>query len=373
MCAVVTSVLTPGNIVRPEIEPKHVTSLTGNIFGLSVLHMTELNSYDDRNFLVRVSEESENENISEISPDGYVLKVLNSLDSEYEDAIDAQNALILHLHDKGIITPRPLKSVDHCTKSCQVFGNVKYIVRLFEYLPGRILAGLQYTKDITFNVGKLAGKLDKCCQNFHHAGFDNHKRIWSLTEVPKLIDFLSFIQDMELRKFAEDVINTFTNNVVKNYHMFQKGIIHGDFNEQNILVNQKQNGEFFVSGILDFGDAAYSFYVFEIAITMCYMILESTVLEPLTAGGYTLAGYLSEFSLQKADMDVIKECICARLVQSLIMGTYSSAMHPENSQYYLLTSAKGWKMLNNIWNTPKEKLNEIWLQCFTECGVTSPW
>ena len=87
MCAVVTSVLTPGNIVRPEIEPKHVTSLTGNIFGLSVSHMTELNSYDDRNFLVRVSEESENENISEISPDGYVLKVLNSLDSEYEDAI----------------------------------------------------------------------------------------------------------------------------------------------------------------------------------------------------------------------------------------------------------------------------------------------
>jgi hydroxylysine kinase len=57
----------------------------------------------------------------------------------------------------------------------------------------------------------------------------------------------------------------------------------------------------------------------------------------LTAGGYTLAGYLSECSLQKADMDVIKECICARLVQSLIMGTYSSVMHPENSQYFLLT------------------------------------
>ena len=165
MCAVVTSVLTPGNIVRPEIEPKHATSLTGNIFGLRVLHIIELNSYDDRNFHVRVSENSENENISKISPDGYVLKVLNSLDSEYENAIDAQNALILHLHDKGISTPRPLMSIDHCTKSCQVFENgCKCIVRLFEYLPGRILAGLQYTKDITFDVGKLAGKLDKCCQ-----------------------------------------------------------------------------------------------------------------------------------------------------------------------------------------------------------------
>jgi hypothetical protein len=31
---------------------------------------------------------------------------------------------------------------------------------------------------------------------------------------------------MELRKLAEDVINTFTNKVVKNYHMFQKGKLH---------------------------------------------------------------------------------------------------------------------------------------------------
>lgn len=87
MCAVVTSVLTPGNIVRPEIEPKYVTLLVGDIFGLCVVHITELNSYDDRNFHVRVSEKSENENISKISPDGYVLKVLNSLDSEYENVI----------------------------------------------------------------------------------------------------------------------------------------------------------------------------------------------------------------------------------------------------------------------------------------------
>jgi hydroxylysine kinase len=73
--------------VVSEIEPKHATSLTGNIFGLRVLHIIELNSYDDRNFHVRVSENSENENISKISPDGYVLKVLNSLDSEYENLV----------------------------------------------------------------------------------------------------------------------------------------------------------------------------------------------------------------------------------------------------------------------------------------------
>ena len=154
---------------------------------------------------------------------------------------------------------------------------------------------------------------------------------------------------------------------------FLIGIIHGDFNEQNILVSQNKNGEYYVSGILDFGDAAFSYYVFEIAITMCYLMLESTVLDPLKAGGYTLAGYLSEFSLEVTDLAVMKECVCARLVQSLIMGTYSSTMHPENSEYFLLTSKKGWTLLKKLWSIPKDKLKEIWCECFQECDVKSPW
>ena len=101
--------------------------------------------------------------------------------------------------------------------------------------------------------------------------------------------------------------------------MFFLGIIHGDFNEQNLLVQERENDEYHVTGILDFGDAAYSFYVFEIAIDMIYLILESDILDPLVAGGYTLAGFLSEFDLCETDLNVLKECLCARLVQSLII------------------------------------------------------
>ena len=56
------------------------------------------------------------------------------------------------------------------------------------------------------------------------------------------------------------------------------GIIHGDFNEQNILCNKDVTGEWYVCAVLDFGDAHYSAYVFELAITMCYMMMQSCLL-----------------------------------------------------------------------------------------------
>lgn len=82
-----STVLTPGNIVRPEIDQQKVTQLVWTLYGLHVLHMTELNSYDDRNFHVQVTRESVNSNIQSVSSDGYVLKILNSLDSEFGEAI----------------------------------------------------------------------------------------------------------------------------------------------------------------------------------------------------------------------------------------------------------------------------------------------
>lgn len=48
-------------------------------------------------------------------------------------------------------------------------------------------------------------------------------------------------------------------------------MIHGDFNETNILIDISDDTN--VSGIVDFGDCSYSYYVFEVAIAALYMIL----------------------------------------------------------------------------------------------------
>jgi hydroxylysine kinase len=101
-----------------------------------------------------------------------------------------------------------------------------------------------------------------------------------------------------------------------------------------------------VVGVLDFGDATISYYVFEIAILICYILLGADAKDnPIQLAGHALAGYLSEFPLPTKDLSVLRICTTARLVQSLVMGAYTASIEPGNTDYVLLTQARGWKVL----------------------------
>jgi hypothetical protein len=55
--------------------------LIQRLYGLKVKTIQELYSYDDKNFLITVSDSWENKNIEQLWPHGYVFKILNSVDS----------------------------------------------------------------------------------------------------------------------------------------------------------------------------------------------------------------------------------------------------------------------------------------------------
>lgn len=75
--------LQPGRLIRPMISVKVASQLVQNLYGLTAKSVKEMNSYDDRNFFVSVEQDPKHNNhfIEEISPQGYVLKILNSMDS----------------------------------------------------------------------------------------------------------------------------------------------------------------------------------------------------------------------------------------------------------------------------------------------------
>ena len=147
------------------------------------------------------------------------------------------------------------------------------------------------------------------------------------------------------------------------------GLIHGDCNEQNIIVKEMpdQGGkkpeerEYVVNGLIDFGHLGHSCYVFEVAIVIMYMMVESNVVDPLDVGGHLMAGYLSEMELNDLEWNVLRECVAARFVMSLVMGAYTYLQDPEN-EYLLTTAKKGWKRLRQLWDTPKDELYRGWKQ-----------
>ena len=144
-------------------------------------------------------------------------------------------------------------------------------------------------------------------------------------------------------------------------------MIHGDFNEQNILVRPLQNQDHIPEqdqdyeqhGIIDFGDACYSYILFDLAVCMMYMMVESKIVNPLLVGGYVLAGYSEHIQLNDTEKELLKTCIAGRFCQSIVMGAYSYSMDPGN-EYLLVTAKNGWEPLKNLWATPNDELCKHW-------------
>ena len=97
------------------------------------------------------------------------------------------------------------------------------------------------------------------------------------------------------------------------------GIIHGDFNEQNILVQRKATAtydQYCVHGVIDFGDMHKSYYVFELAILLCYMMLEciKVNLDPLEGSGFALAGYMTKWKVSSFELKLLRVSFTCSLV-----------------------------------------------------------
>ena len=75
------TMLQPGQTIRPQLSQQTAIGLIESLFGVHVKTIKELNSYDDRNYFISVDSNYDNPHIADLWPQGYVFKVLNSMDS----------------------------------------------------------------------------------------------------------------------------------------------------------------------------------------------------------------------------------------------------------------------------------------------------
>ena len=122
---------------------------------------------------------------------------------------------------------------------------------------------------------------------------------------------------------------------------------------------QDKDKQYDIHAVIDFGESADSYYVFEIAIAIMYMMVESSVIDPMKVGGHVLAGYLSQQPLTDVEFDSLKVCVAGRYAQSLVMGAYSYSLDPGN-EYLLVTAKNGWPQLKRLWDVSREELYKQW-------------
>ncbi|XP_027513475.1 hydroxylysine kinase isoform X2 [Corapipo altera] len=327
----------PQTFTKPALSEKEAAELVDRVFGLNVSWLRPLPSYDDQNFHVCVSG---NSNGAEGAHE-YVLKITNTADSQEPELIQVQTQAMMFLSAEGFPSATPYLTKDGSIMSLESAdpGNKKHMVRLLSYLPGTPVAKIATNAQLLYEVGKLAASLDK-----------------ALTEC-------QLCQQTEVSD---------TSHLHCYQSVLMQSINHGDLNDHNILVDcssaSLENPQYRVSGILDFSDMSYGYYVFEVAIAIMYMMIESP--DPLGVGGHVLAGFESVVPLTAEERGALFLLVSGRFAQSLVIAAHTALLYPENEEYLMITAKTGWKHLMTMFEMGQEAVEKKWFetaQAYTHC------
>ena len=83
--------------------------------------------------------------------------------------------------------------------------------------------------------------MDMSLKSFQHPAYESRNNIWYLNSIPQVKNFLHAVQDEDRRAMCKDIFDSFDKEVLGKQDQLEVGIIHGDFNEQNILVRPMAN------------------------------------------------------------------------------------------------------------------------------------
>ena len=114
------------------------------------------------------------------------------------------------------------------------------------------------------------------------------------------------------------------------------GLIHGDVNKHNIIVlpvetDSKADPVYVISGLIDFADASFSYYIYELATLMADIMTSYLQDDPVNIGGIIFNGYAEAFNLNEYEISVLRLCVCVRLLQSYVLRSETMLKEPGNA------------------------------------------
>ncbi len=297
------------------------TRILADFYGLSYIEITNLNGYDNQNFSVKSDKGK------------FILKTYKAK-PELQELIEGENQTLLNLNrDNENIFPNPIPNLS------SNFLNYEngIISRLLSFVDGEFLGNVEHTPDLFFSFGKFLAKMDNQLLNFRNSAIKARQSNWDLQHLELNKKYISCISRPEKRKLVSYYFQQFREQVQPELNDLRKSIIHADANEWNVLV---KNGK--VSGIIDFGDMAYSPLINEVSIAITYGMMGKK--NPLEWASYIIQGYHKHLPLLSREIDLLYYLVATRLCISVCNSAFSRQENPEN-EYISISEKPAWDLL----------------------------
>ncbi|XP_077440783.1 hydroxylysine kinase-like [Vanacampus margaritifer] len=340
--------------VTPTLSPSQAAELVKNHYNLTPSELHCLPSFEDQNIYIATVEGGE-----------YVLKIINSEDSKDPILFELQTYAMNFLRENGLPTQTVLKTTtgqDMILKDIDCGNGLqKCLVRLLTYLPGITISKAPLSSCLLYEVGQTAAKMDNILKEMEHPQLDKLRRDnfkWSLSNVPILEKYIHVLDGDPLQEVVMSVLHQYKATVANKHPSFRKCLIHGDLNDLNVLVQANESRGYRVSGIIDFGDMNVGYFIYELAITIMYMMHLHP--NPIEVAGPVLAGWESVFPLNAAEKDCLFWLVLSRFCQQLVLCLSLSKCYPENEEYLLRLSESDTLILHKLYAIGKEQVEKVW-------------
>ena len=309
----------------PQLSDSEVQEIIQNIYGIKAAVLT-LDSERDQNFHLKGDDGNE-----------YVLKISNP--KEDLDLIKLQSASLKHIHafDQSLNVPVLIESIEG-----KVVNHIdENIVRVQSFIKGIFIKDVENPSPKLLNeFGEFLGKLDIAFKEFDYPEL-KRDWVWDVRNIGFLKTHLIYIENQT----DQDIISHFISNYESNIYPIEKYLrrqyIHNDGNDHNVLLNENGN----ISGIIDFGDMAYTFLASELAVAITYLILEDEY--PQEKIKVVVEGYQSVLPLRKEEINSLINLICIRACITVVTANYRKKLFPAN-EYITVTEPQAWKFLRSF-------------------------
>ena len=151
-----------------------------------------------------------------------------------------------------------------------------------------------------------------------------------------------------------------------NGYLCVTGFVHQDFNESNIIVrrpikevlNADDDRLLELFGLIDFGDSCYSYYVFELAILIVYVMvyaMKQGSSNYLSLATTAFKAYDKMMNVTEAEHDVLYGTILVRMCFSLAHSINFSEVRPDNEEYINSDAKQVMSLLNVVLDLGKNQ------------------
>ncbi|MDH5421507.1 MAG: aminotransferase class III-fold pyridoxal phosphate-dependent enzyme [Acidimicrobiia bacterium] len=302
----------------PQVPVEVIASALLKLYGLDGA-LTELDSERDQNTRVVTDEGS------------YLFKVCNA--DEDPEVIDLQIKALRHIaaRDEHLPVPRALPTLSgEDTGLIHDQEGTPYIVRLMSFVAGDTIRSHPEldTPALRRSSGEMLARLDLALRGFFHPAADQ-EHPWTMTQVPKLLEYTHSISDNVARRNVEMIIAKVRDEVLPRTAHMRHQVVHQDAHTGNLVIDPSRPTD--IAGIIDFGDMVYAPLIMDLAVAT-----DLTGRPSLSPEGMfdVAVGYDSVLPLEEAEVDVLVDLILGRMAMTATIVAARNALWPLVPAYH---------------------------------------